>query len=354
MAEKNTNFPQNPFPFYQRAAYNFFQVIDHFFSRKVTGLLLGRLRHYFFLKTVKTLEKKGEGKLYPIAVKKELSIKDFKNHYVKKGIPVILKGAAKQWLCVKEWDLDYLKSRHGDDEVPLIDSADFSKGMQLIDLKELIDRIKAGDKESYFRFYNLLERHPEHLSDFDLKWLKARKHKHTYFESFQVFVGAAGSKTELHNAHITNLFTQAYGTKEWVLYPNFNIPFIDPASTLNGIFRNAALRGNDGKSYNPFTPDEESFPYFKYLDGYKGQLEPGDVLYNPPFMWHAVRNATDSIGIGYRWVNAWHSFKASPTYYLLDLMAFRPSYFKAIKIVKKNANDQFDYFFDLMKKKNLS
>lgn len=350
LSKRNTTIPQNPFPFYQRAFYNFFQIVDHFLSRKVTRTLFGRLRHFIFQKSVKTLENKGEGTLFPIDIRENLSIEEFKSYYVSKGIPVILRGVAKSWNCVREWDLDYLKEKHGEDEVPIFDSADFSKGKQLITLNELIDRIKQGDKESYFRFYNLMERHPEHLRDFNLKWLKQRKHKRTYFESFQVFIGAKGSKTEIHNAHIANLFTQAYGTKEWVLYPNFNIPFIDPASTLNGIFRNAAQRGKDGKSYNPFFPDDESFPYFKYLDGYKGQLEPGDILYNPPFMWHAVHNATNSIGIGYRWINTWHSLRSSPVYYILDLLAFRPSYFKSIKMVRKNANDQFDYYFDLVKK----
>jgi len=188
------------------------------------------------------------------------------------------------------------------------------------------------------------------LEDFDLEWLKARRHQAKYFESFQVFIGGKGSTTELHHAHIANLFTQAYGTKNWVLYPNFNIPFIDPPSTMNGIFRNAPLRGKEAKPFNPFYPDYEAYPYCKYLDGYTGSLEPGDVLFNPPFMWHAVHNETDSIGIGYRWINAWHSFTASPVYYLLDLMAYRPNYFKTIKIVQKNANDQFDYYFKLMEK----
>ena len=193
---------------------------------------------------------------------------------------------------------------------------------------------------AYSRFYNLLHRHPEHYQDFDMNWLRALSHKRKYFESCQAFIGPANSETEIHNAHISNFFIQVYGKKEWILYPNFNVPFIDPPSTLNGIFRNSPSRIN-GQPFNPFHPYYEGYPYFKYLDGYHLVLEPGDILYNPPFMWHTVRNLTDSIGVGYRWINALHSFKASPVYYLLDLMAYRPNYFKTIRRVKEDANNQF-------------
>ena len=343
-------FPKTPFNFWQRAGYNFFQILDHFISRPVTIKLFGKIRYRVFLSLVKSLKKTGESKVFEVERRTDLSLEEFKNHYVKKGIPVIFDGLAKDWKCVQEWSPEYFKEKYGKDEVPLIDSVEFDKGVEYISLAELIDEIDKGNNKLYFRFYNLLFRYPKHLKDFDLSWLRKHRHKKTYFESFQVFIGGKNSTTGIHNAHISNLFVQAYGEKEWYLYPNHLIPFIDPLPTLNGIYRNAAARSK-GVAFNPFDPDYEGYPYFKYLDCYHLTLQPGDVFYNPPYMWHTVKNNTKSIGVGFRWVNFFHSFKASPVYYMLDLMAYRPNYFKSIRMVQKNANDQFIHRFAKMKKR---
>ncbi|MGB3591631.1 MAG: cupin-like domain-containing protein [Nonlabens sp.] len=342
-------FPENPFPRWQRWGYNAFQFLDHFISRPVTVKLLGKLRYKLFLKMADRLKATGPAQVIEVERRSDLSIQEFKDYYLKTGVPVIFDGAASEWDCVKKWTPEYFKELHGEDEVPLIDSADFDKGIEFTTLSQLIDEIEKGNNKMYFRFYNLLSRHPQHLKDFDLNWLKSYRHKSHYFNSFQVFIGGENTTTGIHNAHISNLFVQCYGEKKWYLYPNHLIPFIDPLPTMNGIFRNAAARSG-GKPFDPFQPDFEAYPYFKYLDSYKMTLRPGDVFYNPPFMWHTVKNNTKSIGVGYRWINAWHSFKSAPFYYILDLLAFRPNYFTSLRTVRKNANDQFIERFERYKK----
>lgn len=341
--------PKNPFNFFQRAGYNFFQVLDHFITRPVTIKLFGKLRYALFLNMVESLKKKGEGKIIPVERRDDLTVEEFFNYYVKNGIPVIFSGAAKNWGCATKWSLDYFKDLHGDDEVPLIDSSDFEKGVEFTTLRDLIDRIGQGNTKAYFRFYNLLVRHPEHLADFDMNWLRGHRHKLKYFESFQVFIGGKNSITDIHNSHIANLFVQAYGEKHWILYPFSYVPFIDPPSTENGIYRNAPARVN-GQAFKSFAPDFEAYPYYKYIDGYRVELKPGDVFYNPPYMWHTVRNQTDSIGVGFRWINPWHSFSAHPVYFMLDLMAYRPNYFSSLIKIKKDANRQFIDRFEKMQK----
>lgn len=336
----HTHILKSRFSFLQRTFYNFFQFLDHFIGRKNTIKIFGKLRYKNFLSMVKVLEAKGEGTFFEVERRTDLTIKEFKEYYVKNGIPVIFDGLAKDWESVKNWSPQYFKDLHGTDEVPLIDSTDMTKGVEYMTLSELIDNIDKGNNKAYFRFYNLLVRHPEHVKDFDLEWLRKHSHSLKYFESFQVFIGGKNSYTGLHNSHIANLFIQVYGEKEWRLIPMSYLPFIDPPSTTNGIFRYAPAR-NEGVPFNVFEPNYEAYPYYKYIDGYKMTLKPGDVFYNPPFMWHTVKNPTDSIGVGFRWANAWHSFNSSRMYYILDLLAFRPNYFKSIRQVKKNANQQF-------------
>src|SRR5262249_49552347 len=149
--------------------------------------------------------------------------------------------------------------------------------------------------------------------DFDYKWLRARTTKLTWFDAFQVFIGGKGAYTGLHNANQSNLFVQVYGEKEWVLYSHYYSPVVDPSPVRN-IYRTAQPGPRCGP-FNPFQPEfDPHFPLYKYLDGYSVHLNPGDVLWNPPFYWHAVQNVSDSIGVGYRWLAPLYSFKISPLF----------------------------------------
>lgn len=349
MKPNDPRLPLKCFSWRQRATYNLFQILDHFIGRPLVVKVFGKLRYIAFKSTLKALKAKGEGKIIEVEYRENLTEKEFKSYYLKRGIPVVLKGAAKNWKSVREWDLNYIKDLHGEDEVPVIHATDPTKGIETILLKELIERLQNGDKTPYFRYYNLMSKHPEHLAEIDLEWIKGYVHKNRYFESFQAFLGGTDTRTELHNAHISNFFVQIHGIKEWVLYPNYFVPFIDPPSTLNGIYRSTPIRAG-GKPFNPFSPDFEGYPYFQYLDGYKVKLEAGDVLYNPPHMWHAVSNKTETIGLGFRWANMWDAFTTSPVYYLLDVLSYRPNYFKSLKMTRKDANEQFLHRVKMMQK----
>ena len=58
--------------------------------------------------------------------------------------------------------------------------------------------------------------------------------------------------------------------------------------------------------------------------GDRDALEAGDILYNPPFYWHYVRNPTASIGVGVRFYDVPRILGASTTQGLLTLMASNP------------------------------
>ena len=148
-------------------------------------------------------------------------------------------------------------------------------------------------------------------------------------EAFHVFIGGKDSYTPLHHASTPNMFVQIHGHKHWRLIPNYYMPIIDPAPARN-FYRSAPLR--DGIDFNPFTQNFEDYPLYQYIDYYKVELEPGDIFYNPPFMWHAVQNPTDSIGLGYRTFTPFSSLARSPLYGFLELCATNPPFWKSYKM----------------------
>lgn len=316
----------------QRFKFTIFQIADHFFGRK----RLFKNRTKFYKELFETLPKHGEGKIMPIERRTDLSLEEFKNHYVKKGIPVVMEGAALDWPCVKKWSLDYFKELHGKDEIYLMNLNNNEVPYEIITLADVINNIRDGGKK-YYRFYPLLARHPEHINDFDYNWLRKRSKPFLKYESFQVFIGGKGTSTEIHNANPPNLFVQAYGEKEWILYSHYYSPIIDPNPTGN-MYRQAPNKRSDG-SFNAFNPDFKA-PYelYKYMDGYSVKLKPGDILWNPPFYWHTVKNTTDSIGVGYRWIDPFYSFKISPLFMGLDFFSTKPVFWKSWDLFKKDMN----------------
>jgi len=58
--------------------------------------------------------------------------------------------------------------------------------MKVMTLADLIDGIHK-ELGSTTVFYPLWDKHPEHILDFDYKWLRERRNKGTLFEAFSSF-----------------------------------------------------------------------------------------------------------------------------------------------------------------------
>lgn len=314
-------------PYKWRLRYGYYQFFDHFLGRSFFSRLTKRGRRRFFRKLAAWLKSTGEGKIIPVERRENLSYQEFMRDYVNKGVPVILSGAAKEWGCATQWSLDYFSELHGDDEIVTSDYTKLDyKAYNKTTLREVIEKMKQGNGE-YYRFYPLLKRHPEHINDFDYRWIRDRRKAGGVGESFQVFISGADAYTPLHNASAHNIFTQAYGEKKWHLYPKEYTCIVDPDPARN-IYRNSPKR-ND-QVFNPYEEKVgEGFELYKYLDGYEVHLRAGDVFYNPPYMWHCVKNPTDSIGVGYRYYTPVSTWASTPLYMFLELFTFRPPVWKS-------------------------
>jgi hypothetical protein len=318
----------------QLAEFGVYHFMDQFFGRKLLYRLMKRRREKFNKKIFETLEKSGEGKVVQIERRKDLSLKEFNNHYRKKGIPVVMEGAAKDWDCVKNWSLDYFKQMHGNDVVALTDYR-IANTYETTTLKEIIEDIQ-GKGSKYYRFYPLLRRHPEHIRDFDYKWLLERRNHKVWFEAWQVFMGGTNSITSLHIENQCNLFTQASGKKKWIIYPDYYSPAFNPPPA-RAIYRISQIKAGC-KPFDSFYPDYENYPEYRYLDRLETVLEPGDVLFNPCYAWHTVKNETDSISVAYRWVSAPYAFRRNPLFMFMDMLARNPSIWKGFKMYVEDFN----------------
>jgi hypothetical protein len=111
----------------------------------------------------------------------------------------------------------------------------------------------------------------------------------------QLFVGREGTGSPFHHASVYNMFYQIHGRKQWW--------FIDPYDTALSYPMCLAGRGAAAlMTLWPHQYNKEAFPLFEFCPVYTSVLEAGDVLFNPPYWWHSIKNIDETtVGSASRW-----------------------------------------------------
>lgn len=317
----------------QRLQYNGHWFLEHLFGDTLLASGAGRAlfeaqKRALRERIRKTMSRKGAGRVFEIDERNDLGPEEFVRDYLSQARPVVMRGVASSWECCKSWTPSAFAERYGDDRVLIIHlEQDWNEdhSTEETNLREVIGSMGTGVMR-YARFVPLLKNHPELFDHFDRNWIESyvghevklwgRPGAGVPLRS-QLFIGEKGTKTSLHCAMTNNLFVQAYGEKQWILYPPSYNPVLEPPVTrAPGFF---------ACYYDPTAPDLATYPASPYMDRYELHLKPGDVFYNPPFHWHHVSNPTDSIGIGIRWYWKVSARKSCWTQNRLSFMATNPT-----------------------------
>mgnify|MGYP003325795925 CR=1 FL=1 len=142
------------------------------------------------------------------------------------------------------------------------------KKTKTVSLLEFVESMNNGGKD-YARLLPILDQHPELLKDLDVDWLMSAANNGAKEVKHQLFMGGAGTSTQMHCAIGSNLFIQIHGRKQWWIYSNKNSPLLEPVVDRSVFFRSQA---------NGEKPEGN----FKKADGWTVILEPGDVLLGIP------------------------------------------------------------------------
>lgn len=277
---------------------------------------------------------RGEPVRRPVDEVSGLSPAEFRRRYMSRPSPCVFRGAAKNWRCCREWSLESFGARFAQDEVRVIDPVGIGygttgDGYTTVTMGEFVKRVADGGLD-YLRFSPFALEHPELGTELDLAWLKAYRGFAPRGE-LQFFIGAQGTTTPLHAGIPTNFFVQVRGRKRWRIYPPNIFLYIDPpAARLHYYYSDA----------NPDKPDAVRFPLFPLADCYETTLEPGDILWNPPYWWHYVENVDGvSIGVGYRTTSVYQAYKSSPLLTAMRFFARNPNIF--VSLVHLLRRDKF-------------
>ncbi|MEP6915369.1 MAG: cupin-like domain-containing protein [Acidobacteriota bacterium] len=300
-----------------RYAFNTAFTTDWFLGRKL-GLSRTGGRASWHAKMLETMRDRPIGRTLPVERRRNLSPEQFRREYFMTGKPVVLEGIAAEWPAVKKWTFEYLLERCGQEDIDVLDGHTWkvqsTPGADAVDaaergmkMKDLLSAARSGSGW-YGSFMELLDRHADMREDID--WTLVRDYGSTSMRLpwqrnilAKMYVGGPLTSTSFHCAPVMNLYLQAYGRKRWVLIAPRFTPFMYPALS----------KGLNWQSRVDFRdPNYEEAPLYRYVDQYETVLEPGDVLWNPPWVWHGVQNLTESIAVSMWWANVSRTFANNP------------------------------------------
>lgn len=298
-------------------------ILEHLFGNTFLNSIISSKRNSIQQKILKDIPQAESKPFMQIDEFNELDEATFRNEYVNKGKPVLIRGGAKHWEAYRVWGFDFFKDNYGSHPVYLTNHQDLGDGNdqepETSSLREIIEGLKQESKK-YARFNPLLDVYPKLLESLDRAWLnkimgKGFKNHHV------LFVGNKGTKTNIHNAGNENIFVQLRGEKRWLLWDQ-RATFIFNPEVNRAPAKACAL--------NPNSPDLDEYPAYMSMPEYDLILREGDILYIPSYLWHYVENNTPTIGIGIRWISPLNSMRNSPLLSILELFNTSPSIFKTL------------------------
>jgi hypothetical protein len=259
--------------------------------------------------------------------------------------PVVIRGLFSQTEAVKKWSsptfwidnygeqefLVYEKGLIQDQLQDVVhekqtgDQSSFARavGSKKLELQEIIQRMLEGENLYVNNLDTIFRENQDLLVDLEIpnritQWWEGA-HKPLNPPIVQMFMGV-GKKEEaslttgspLHCARHANFFVQVVGTKKWTL--------IEPKYSL---FLHPIL------AYNIPGCISETFPsVIKTLPRQEVILQPGDALFNPPWMWHQVENRPGfTIGCATRELRFWVTLKNNPMFTILQEFTEMNSHF---------------------------
>ena len=300
-----------------RYAFNTTFVTDWFLGRKL-GLPRTGSRESWHRKMLERMRARPAGRELAVERRRGLTPDQFRREYFLTGKPVVLEGIASQWPAVKKWTFEYLLERCGQDDIDVLDGHNWkvqaTPGADAVDasergmkMRELLSAARSGSGW-YGSFMELIHKHDDMRGD--IEWNFVRDYGCTSMQLpwqrnilAKMYVGGPLTSTSFHCAPVMNLYLQVYGRKRWVLVAPKFTPFMYPALS----------KGLNWQSRVDFRdPNYEEAPLYRYVDRYETVLEPGDVLWNPPWVWHGVQNLTESIAVSMWWANVVRTASNSP------------------------------------------
>lgn len=307
------------------------------------GFIGNRFRsaHEKCIKKLKEINGEEFNELFPIpSIQAEDFSKEFFDYWnTEIKHPLIIKGFLKDAPILEEAKKDVLINNKGDLDVqslPKFNKDESKVGQNIPVVKSnLRDFLTKDEFKSHYlnNFHGILndEDFNEKCKGEILDEILGQKNFLT-----QWFISRSNELgSSMHCAGAVNMFLNIKGKKQWdFVHPSYTA-VLQTSVSKYGVYALSEMFENF-KS-DPHQEIIESYPYMKHVPFYRCVLEEGDVLYNPEYWWHSVRNLTEyTVGCATRYGASSFSFSAIVACMILDMIKHprKSSTIQVMKIMK--------------------
>lgn len=233
-----------------------------------------------------------------IPVESCLSITDFHLRYFTCERAVVIRDAMDSWPCMssRRWSVDYIRRLAGCRTVPVelgskYTEESWSQTLMTVDefITQYIESPKV-DKVGYLAQHQLFNQIPQLENDIVIPSYCAIGDQEDV--DMNAWFGPCGTVSPLHQDPKHNFLAQVMGKKYVRLYSVEHTPQLYPHTT--------SLLCNTSQ-VDVENPDHAKFPNFSKAPYLECILEPGDMLYIPPKMWHYIRSLSVSFSVSFWW-----------------------------------------------------
>ncbi|WP_328701101.1 cupin-like domain-containing protein [Corallococcus silvisoli] len=224
-----------------------------------------------------------------------LSPDAFFTDYYRRNRPVVIEGLMEDWPARKRWTPAWLAEHFGDETVEVM------AGREAQDLPDLhadllrrevpLRKLLAGFADAPSNDMYLVARNSLLLRAAFRPLLEDLRAPAGYIQPelhgpdrVHVWLGPAGTLSNLHHDHLNVLFCQVWGRKQVWLAPSWETPWM---SNVNGFY----------SAVDVLAPDTERFPDFARVALHTVEVGPGDALFIPVGWWHALRALEPSLSV---------------------------------------------------------
>jgi hypothetical protein len=230
----------------------------------------------------------------------------FFEHYVRRGIPVVLSEFARDSPALRSLSLSSLAAPCGHESVrvqvvqpgarngEVIVRMPFEHAIRAIrahrpgGVRHYIQQVPVDELPPSLRCsLTSIESYLGPRYPFGRRWLQDRP---------RVWVGPAETVTPLHIDLAHNFFVQIEGRKRFTLF--------DPSQATALGFPSYRMPKLTQTELNLDSPDLRRFPAFASARRVVVDLEPGDALFLPHSWWHHVRALDPAVSLSHWWLSA--------------------------------------------------
>ncbi len=225
---------------------------------------------------------------------KTIEKKEFLDNYFKPQKPVVIEEGIKDWPAYSKWNLDYMAQVAGDKEVPLYDDrpVDYKDGFNephaKMKMSEYVNLLKREPTKYRIFLWNILKEVPQLKNDFNYPDFGIRLMKSLPM----LFFGGTDSFTFMHmDIDLANIFHFHFeGKKQAILFDQKQTKYLYKVP-------HSLITREDIDISNP---DFNKWPALKKAEGWKANLEHGNMLYIPEGYWHYMRYITPGFSMSLR------------------------------------------------------